>query len=61
LTYRKNQRKIPTFTWHHRVIAQAENSLTATIPQPIADAVELRKGDYLEIRLEGNEIVMRKI
>jgi len=56
-----NKHKLMAFSWFHRIQKQGLGSLTATIPQAIANALDLRNGDYLEIRLEGGTISMRKV
>jgi len=43
-----------------RKVLQNSNQLRVNIPQEIANALKIRKGDVLHISLTDHEIVMRK-
>lgn len=43
-----------------KIQQQGETSLTATIPNDIAEKMELFKGQYMKIYLKDNKIVIEK-
>ena len=62
MSNRQNDKnKLTAFSWVHRIQKQGLGSLTVTIPQPIVNELDLRNSDYLEIRLEGDSISMKKV
>jgi antitoxin component of MazEF toxin-antitoxin module len=39
---------------------QGERSLTIVLPRSFTSGLNIRKGDYLKVSLEGNKMIMEK-